>query len=316
MKKLVKKVYYFIVPKGCRRFIKNPYEQIVILFYRYLNISKMGVNLNDQREKKIIVSFTSYPARLHNIHLTIKSLMLQTVKPDMIILYLGEDTKEEIIPKRVLDLQSLGLTIQKMPGDLGSFKKFYYAFKDFPNDYVITVDDDLIYDRKMIEVLYKSAKENDHCIIAKRAHLMIKNDKELASYSKWIYECDNIHIPSMALFATTGAGTLFRPNLFSKGWDDIDTFMNYCKNTDDIWIKFMAIKSGIPVLFVKSNRIMPIEIDKEDLNALKCSNFYINNDLNIHKLCDIFNINLYNYAMTIEQYNSFRELSYEESANV
>lgn len=45
------------------------------------------------RQQKIIVSLTSYPKRFRYLHLTVKSLLLQTVKPDKIICTL-ETTRE------------------------------------------------------------------------------------------------------------------------------------------------------------------------------------------------------------------------------
>ena len=58
--------------------------------------NKQGIRKNG--EDKVIVSLTSYPARFDTIHLCIKSLMYQTIKPDKIILWLGSDSAEVKLP--------------------------------------------------------------------------------------------------------------------------------------------------------------------------------------------------------------------------
>ena len=68
-----------------------------------------GLNNIETREKHIIVSLTSYPARLPNIYLCLKSLLLQTVKPDKIILWFGCDTKRENLTQDMLDLEQYGI---------------------------------------------------------------------------------------------------------------------------------------------------------------------------------------------------------------
>ena len=295
-------LYRKIVPCSVRRFFRTPKEQILISYYRHLRIQGIQINQTQKREKQIIVSLTSYPARLHNVGITIKSIMSQTMKPDQIILYLGEDTPKDAVPESLLKLKKNGLSIIFVKQNSGSYKKFLYSFKDYWDEYVLTIDDDLIYPRDMIETLYKAAKKNPNCIIARRCHLMLSDlSGKILPYSKWKLEEQSIVKPSMSLFATTGAGTLFRPSLFLNGWDDNNTFMSFCKNADDIWIKFMCIKSNVPILFTPSQRVMPIEIIAEDFNSLKYLNMTESNDKCINRLQDLLNINLSEYAYILKE---------------
>ena len=48
---------------------------------------------------ELIVSLTSYPPRFKTLHLTIKSLLDQTVRPDRIILWIGRGAMD-LIPDR------------------------------------------------------------------------------------------------------------------------------------------------------------------------------------------------------------------------
>jgi hypothetical protein len=80
----------------------------------------------EKREEKVIVSLTSYPARISYVHLAIKSLMLQSYKPDRIILWLAEEqfpAKE--LPKELTDLCAYGLEIIWMH-DIYGHKKYFY----------------------------------------------------------------------------------------------------------------------------------------------------------------------------------------------
>lgn len=44
-----------------------------------------------KRNEKIIVSLTSFPGRIHLVHKTIQTILLQSVKPDLIELWLAKE---------------------------------------------------------------------------------------------------------------------------------------------------------------------------------------------------------------------------------
>ena len=68
----------------------------------------------EKKHPKLILSLTSFPQRMHDIHFTLYSLLNQTLKPDEIILWLGYNefsNKENDLPLSVLSLKHNGLTI-------------------------------------------------------------------------------------------------------------------------------------------------------------------------------------------------------------
>ena len=73
--------------------------------------------LNDQpRERLVIASLTSYPARINTVYYAIKSIMLQTYKPDKIILWLAESQFEnQLLPENIIELEDKGLEIRYCP---------------------------------------------------------------------------------------------------------------------------------------------------------------------------------------------------------
>ena len=57
--------------------------------------------------KQVIVSVTSYPARINEVVLAIKTIYRQTMLPDKVILWLGEEkfpNKFDDLPKELLQL--------------------------------------------------------------------------------------------------------------------------------------------------------------------------------------------------------------------
>ena len=55
--------------------------------------------------QNVVVSLTSYPARLPQLHLVIRSLLHQSLAPREIVLYLGADTRDEDIPATLRQLE-------------------------------------------------------------------------------------------------------------------------------------------------------------------------------------------------------------------
>ena len=101
--------------------------------YRLKNVETEG--------NRIIVSLTSFPARINNLWLVIETIFRQTVKPDMIILWLSKEQFSNIdsLPKRLLKQRERGLKIELRDGDLRSHKKYYYTVQEYPNDIMITI---------------------------------------------------------------------------------------------------------------------------------------------------------------------------------
>jgi len=97
---------------------------------------------SDARKEKIIVSLASYPARFEQIHIAVKSIMLQSMKPDRIIVWLGEDVERGGLTRKMLELEQYGIEYRHVR-DLKAHKKYIYAMQEFPDDVVITIDDDL-----------------------------------------------------------------------------------------------------------------------------------------------------------------------------
>ncbi len=253
-----------------------------------------GVNTTEHRDRKVIVSLTSYSKRLPRTYWTIESILEQTVKADRVILYLDEG---EQIPQRLLAMCDRGLEIQIRPENISVHKKYYYAIKENPDDIIITVDDDIYYEKDLIASLLESYKHYPYAVSARRVHKMTKDkDGNLLGYNMWDGECESITKPSMSLFAIGVGGVLYPPQCMSQELFNKKTFKDICMKNDDIWLKFMQILNNTPVAHVKRTyeQVMPVVTD----NTSALSNANVGgkqNDLFIKSVERHYNISLADY---------------------
>ena len=131
----------------------------------------IGLN-RSPRSEKIIVSLTSYKPRINDVKYTIYSLLNQTFPPDKLILWLDEDSfpkREKNLPPDLLKLRNFGLTIDWCE-NLRPYKKLIPALEKFPDDIIVTADDDIFYRSDWLKILYDEHLKNPDCVIAHRAH--------------------------------------------------------------------------------------------------------------------------------------------------
>jgi len=212
-------------------------------------------SLNDNKKQKIIVSLTSFPERIPDIFFNLYSLLNQTFQPDMIILWLAEEQfprKENDIPKRVLNLQQYGLTI-KWCKDVKSYKKLIYSLQEYPDDIIVTADDDIYYPENWLELLYNSYLREPEHIHCHRAHRITFNDTgKIDLYKNWSW-CISSQESTYLNFCTTGGGVLYPPGSLYKDAFNEQLFMKFCPTADDIWFWAMAVLNNTKIRIVDKN---------------------------------------------------------------
>lgn len=138
------------------RIIKNKINNIIannIIYFNevqhltnlMLNTNKIGIDkLFSINNSKVIVSLTTYNKRIYDVYLAIESIMQQTVKPSKIILWLDENEfRPDNIPNSLILQQKRGLEI-RFCANIKSYKKLIPTLKNYSNDIIITIDDDVI----------------------------------------------------------------------------------------------------------------------------------------------------------------------------
>ncbi|MGH9463240.1 MAG: glycosyltransferase family 2 protein [Vicinamibacteria bacterium] len=227
--------------------------------------------LDSARTPKLIVSLTSFPERIPAIFFTLYSLLNQTVKPDMLLLWLAEEQfpyKEKDLPKRVRDLQEYGLTI-KWCADLKSYKKLIPALKEYPNDIIVTADDDVYYPQNWLELLYESYLREPQFIHCHRAHrITFEESGKIGPYNNWPQGISTDEASYMN-FLTGVGGVLYPPGSLYQDVSNSDLFMKLCPTADDIWFWAMAVLNDKKIRVVDRNIAELIAIDPELENEVK-----------------------------------------------
>ncbi|SCX89463.1 hypothetical protein SAMN05192588_0146 [Nonlabens sp. Hel1_33_55] len=196
----------------------------------------------DVPEIDAIVSLTSIPSRLETIHITLKSVMLQDCKPKKIVLWLHEDLKNDL-PKSLTDLTQGFLEIRYSKYTF-SHRKLIHSVLAFPDDMIITVDDDIIYHPTTLRKLYEAAVKNPNKVTSHRGrNISFDSAGKVLPYSKWNYA--NKETADKNWFMPIGAFTVAYPaGVLSKQVNDVDTFMRITPKNDDPWFKVMALLNG------------------------------------------------------------------------
>lgn len=227
---------------------------------------------------RTIVSLTSFPAAIEYAIQAIKSILKGTRQPDKLVLYLTFDQFKECgIPEELKEMtkESDIFEIRDYPRDIRSYRKLVPALRDFPDDIIVTVDDDVNYDRNMLKDLMKMHERFPESIIANRAKVMDTSKP----YRKWKklrwYDFIKGRIKMDPHIIQTGVGgVLYPPHVLSAEMINDDLFMNLAPTTDDIWFWAAAVTNGktvIPMPYGRHNK--PREVGKPRELSLKTVNF-------------------------------------------
>lgn len=207
-----------------------------------------------KRTPRLIISLTSFPQRMKDIHFTLYSLLTQETKPDEVILWLGADkfpNKEKDIPKTVLKLCNNGLTI-KWCEDIRAFTKLVPALTFFPDDIIVTADDDIFYPPNWLTGLYKAHKKDRGVIFCHRAHKINQSAGNINPYALWKKETSD-HKACYTSFLTGVGGVLYPPHSLYKDVLENSLFLKLTPYNDDIWFWAMAVMKGTKVKVVNDN---------------------------------------------------------------
>ncbi|MGM0823650.1 MAG: glycosyltransferase family 4 protein [Pseudomonadota bacterium] len=191
----------------------------------------------------LIVSLTSYKARFDNLHLTLRSLLLQEMCPDLLILWIAEDEKADL-PEAVWQLEQYGLNIHFCE-DIRSYKKIIPTLQSYPDSFIVTADDDIYYQPNWLKELVNSWSGDNKTIVAHRAHKIVLDKKSKpVAYRQWKWEVGADEASDGLIVPTGCAGILYPPHVFHSDVTNIDGFMKLSPTTDDIWLYWMASLNG------------------------------------------------------------------------
>ena len=196
---------------------------------------------------RIIVSLTTYPARVNTVWMTVASLLNQTMKPHKVILWLSEEQFRGVeLPKKLTKLQKRGLDI-RFCEDLKPHKKYYYTMTEYKGYTVVTADDDILYPENHLEKLWQGHEKYPDTVICNWSHeIAFGDDGDFLPYNNW--EDNGEAIPSHLTLAVGCNGVLYPPESLDKEVFHKGKIYESALYTDDLWLKCMEIKKGTKVV--------------------------------------------------------------------
>ena len=246
----------------------------------------------DQRFKedtRIIVSLTSFPARIDKVWMVVKCLLRQSYKPYKILLWLSkEQFPEEFasLPTNLKEITGKIFEIRFVEGDLRSHKKHYYVSREFPDEFVFFVDDDIFYPQDMLARIIQAKKENPDAVICQYG-FRIRYDKQdvIKPYLNWDRLTSDSNDPN--LFFGSGGGTLIKPSDLYGDFGNYELFLKLTPIADDVWINAMVRLANLKIVLIKTGRILSI-LNRDDVKLSTLNRLGGENDKQIKSVSSYY----------------------------
>ncbi len=207
----------------------------ISFFYSFKKLRK--IYPNHSLKHKLTISLTSKRSRFKFLHLTLKSIIFQTVMPDNLILWIDKKEKK-FLNKNILNLKKYGLKI-KYCKNFRSYNKIIHTLKINSKNYIITFDDDVIYEKTSVEYLVNKSIRNRNKIISNRIHRIVLNKSGMPTkYNKWNWNYTSLKAHKLN-FLTGVYGVLYPPNSFFKDVTNEKIFLKLSPYADDLWLFWM-----------------------------------------------------------------------------
>lgn len=235
--------------------LKLKYQAESVVQKQWLSYQQSGRIADESRHNlpaQLILSLTSFPGRFETLHLTLKSLLLQSVRPDQIILWLYDKDIAQL-PDSVKQLCGDVLSIQSVAEDSRSYKKLMPALSAFPEAFHVTADDDIYYRPDWLATLVQGYAGDQREILCWRAHyVQFDAQGEYQPYRSWQPKTE-VRGPDNRLFFTSGGGVLFPPGALHSDATNWGKAKQLAPYADDLWWYWMARLNGCSIRRVGDN---------------------------------------------------------------
>jgi len=274
------------------------YSRLVLIPRKVKAINKEISNLKALPAKKfvgdeftdVIVSFTSYPARVDKISLTVESLFNQEVAPYKILLVLSEEEfPDRNLSKSVQGLVDRGLEVLWVEQNTRSYKKLLPVQAIYPNNNIITVDDDVIYKSNLVKDLLNKANDFPGCVIGNRGRIISKDNRDFMPYQHWPLIGKEVTGSSVLL---TGMGGIYYPAgvLDSLMLQDIEKAKSLCPNADDFWFWVTSVVSNACIVCTAQENYIEIEVEVVEESLSSTNLLSGQNDVQFENLLKVYDL--------------------------
>lgn len=177
-------------------------------------------------KERIIVSLTSYKPRFGNLPTVLDTIFAQTLPPDKVVLNLAFD---ELLPDEVANYLDIhNVEIFRVP-DTKVYKKLIPTLKRYPDDAIISIDDDWLYPPEMIKDFADT-------------HKALPNNP-ISGNSDVIFD----------IKCHCGCASLTKSEYFGDWLNSIDnTIISHCPS-DDMVYTYFCVKAGHPYVKTKGS---------------------------------------------------------------
>lgn len=261
-------------------------KEYPLAFYHSFKLKSLSLEKLNCNSKRIpiVISLTTIESRLNKVHITLRSIMNQSVKPEKIVIWVTENDRHKI-PESLLILTGELLEI-KFTSHTSSHKKLTPSLEIFPDKVIVTCDDDLIYEKTWLENLYNSHLKYPKDIICNRARVITADENKITlDYKFWKYTTEKTSLNHLAIGE---GGILYPPNALNSKISDYELALKLCPKSDDLWFKAMALlnntnvrlaerlsKQFIPIPGTQKISLKKINVDK-NFNVNQCLKEYFN----------------------------------------
>ena len=199
----------------------------------------------------VVVSMTTHGDRIRSVWIGVESIARGTVRPGRMVLWLDSPEDVAACPASLRRLQRRGLEILAAsdygPSNYGPHTKYYPYVASTSRHTVplVTADDDIVYPPKWLSQLVDAAETHPGTVSAHWVSIMGVQGDRVAGYTTWARARDTTVRP--ANFATGVSGVVYPPEMLEELRLHGDSFLQSCPRADDIWLKWVALRAGIPV---------------------------------------------------------------------
>ena len=220
------------------------YEDNLRRMFLYFPWFKKIIN---KRQKKVIISLTSYPQRFEFLPSVFESIKNQSILIRNIKLILSKSEKK--LFKDVIK----GVDIMTVKKDLKPHKKYYYTMSKYKDHAIITLDDDTIYCNNMLNSLFNSYLDHPNIVSGRAGHYMkYKDNGELKGYLSWFTSTNSVKNIDYNIFLIGVGGIIYPPDILNIKEQYLDMINEFLIG-DDFFLKHLGIKKGIEQRLLKTN---------------------------------------------------------------
>ncbi|MCR5820683.1 MAG: hypothetical protein K6F94_07060, partial [Bacteroidaceae bacterium] len=169
------------------------------------------------------------------------------------VLWLDEEEfNDDTLPRMLVKLKQNGVIIRYCP-NLRSYKKILPSIMNFPNDDIVTADDDLFYTKTWLQEIIETRDMHPGCIITQTLRFPKMNaDKQFAPYRKWTMRhhfSEDETYPKLLAMPLGGYGALYPAHCFDEEVLNYKLISEICPLADDLWLYI----TGLRLKLIKEN---------------------------------------------------------------